>query len=154
MASQTVTTAAFSVTQALNVLQSDTTVLYQKLRSYHWNVTGQQFFMLHELFEKLYREIADTNDALAERATALGAAPVRTLEEQLSMALLKEDPTTPESGNMVRNVLVDLELLTGRLRELARDAELEGDIGTTNLANETADRNEKTIWMLKAYLKH
>jgi starvation-inducible DNA-binding protein len=153
MASKSVTTAVFSVTQALNVLQADTTVLYQKLRSYHWNVTGQQFFMLHELFEKLYREIADTNDALAERATALGAAPVRTLEEQLSMALLKEDRTTPESGNMVRNVLVDLELLTGRLRELARDAEREGDIGTTNLANETADRNEKTIWMLKAYLK-
>lgn len=147
------TTAIFSVPQALNVLQADTTVLYQKLRSYHWNVTGQQFFMLHELFEKLYREIADTNDALAERATALGAAPVRTLEEQLSMALLKEDRTTPESGNMVRNVLVDLELLTGRLRELARDAERAGDIGTTNLANETADRNEKTIWMLKSYLK-
>jgi starvation-inducible DNA-binding protein len=75
MASETVTTAAFSVTQALNVLQSDTTVLYQKLRSYHWNVTGQQFFMLHELFEKLYREVADVGDALAERALALGAFP-------------------------------------------------------------------------------
>ncbi len=153
MASKSVTTAVFSVPQALNVLQADTTVLYQKLRSYHWNVTGQQFFMLHELFEKLYREIADTNDALAERAIALGAPPVRTLEEQLSMAILKEDRNTPESGNMVRNVLVDLELLTGRLRELARDAEREGDIGTTNLAQDTADRNEKTIWMLKAYLK-
>jgi starvation-inducible DNA-binding protein len=153
MASKAVTTATFSVPQALNVLQADTTVLYQKLRSYHWNVTGQHFFMLHELFEKLYREIADTNDALAERAVALGASPVRTLQEQLSMALLKEDRTTPDSGTMVRNILVDLELLTGRLRELARDAEREGDIGTTNLANDTADRSEKTIWMLKACLK-
>lgn len=153
MASKTVTTTAFSVTQSLNVLQSDTTVLYQKLRSYHWNVTGQQFFMLHELFEKLYREVADIGDALAERAIALGASPVRTLEEQLSMALLKEDRTTPGGLNMIRNVLIDLELLTGRLRELARDAEREADIATTDLANDTADRNEKTIWMLKAYLK-
>jgi DNA-binding ferritin-like protein len=31
--------------------------------------------MLHELFEKLYREVADVGDALAERALALGAFP-------------------------------------------------------------------------------
>jgi starvation-inducible DNA-binding protein len=153
MASKTVTTAAFSVPQALNVLQADTTIFYQKLRSYHWNVTGQQFFMLHELFEKLYREVADLNDALAERANAVGAVPVRTLEEQLSIARLKEDRTTPESSKMVRNILVDLELLTKHLRGLARDAEREGDIGTTNLVNDAADRNEKSIWMLRACLK-
>jgi starvation-inducible DNA-binding protein len=152
MASKTVTTA-FSVPQALNVLQSDTTVFYQKLRSYHWNVTGQQFFMLHDLFEKLYRETADANDAFAERAIALGASPVRTLEEQLSMALLKEDRTIPDSRNMVRNVQLDLELLMGRLRQLARDAERDRDVATMNLASNIADRWEKTAWMLRAYSK-
>jgi starvation-inducible DNA-binding protein len=153
MASETVTTAAFSVTQALNVLQSDTMVLYQKLRSYHWNVTGQQFFMLHELFEKLYREVADVGDALAERALALGALPMRTLEEQLSIARLKEDRTTPDSRNMVRSVLVDLELLNASLRDLARQAQRDADVATTNLADGIADRNEKTAWMLRACLK-
>lgn len=66
------------------------------------------------------------------------------------MARIEKDRTAPDSRNMVRNVLVDLELLTSHLRELARHA----DVATTNLADGMADRNEKTAWMLRAYLKN
>jgi starvation-inducible DNA-binding protein len=37
-------------TEHLNQLVADYQVLYQKLRSYHWNVTGRDFFTLHPVF--------------------------------------------------------------------------------------------------------
>ncbi len=40
--------------QELDLLLADFHVVYQNLRNDHWNVTGPQFFQLHELFEKLY----------------------------------------------------------------------------------------------------
>ncbi|NJK86607.1 MAG: hypothetical protein HC906_12205 [Bacteroidales bacterium] len=36
----------------LNKLIASYHVFYQKLRNFHWNVTGQDFFDLHQHFEK------------------------------------------------------------------------------------------------------
>ena len=35
----------------LTTLLADQMVLYAKLRKFHWNVTGENFFQLHEAFE-------------------------------------------------------------------------------------------------------
>jgi starvation-inducible DNA-binding protein len=40
----------------LNVLLADYHMYYQKLRNFHWNVTGQNFFDLHVQFEDMYNE--------------------------------------------------------------------------------------------------
>jgi starvation-inducible DNA-binding protein len=85
MATAKVTT--ISLEQPMRALQSDYAILYQKLRAYHWTVRGEQFFLLHELFEKLYHQAADAQDGLAERMVALGFPPARTLKEQLTTAL-------------------------------------------------------------------
>jgi starvation-inducible DNA-binding protein len=134
----------------MRALQSDYAILYQKLRAYHWTVRGEQFFLLHELFEKLYHQAADAQDGLAERMVALGFPPARTLKEQLTTTRLKEDATSPDAMAMVRNVLSDFVFLNQTLRELARDASQLSDTATMNLADAIADRNEKTVWMLRA----
>ena len=40
-----------NVVKALNLLLANYQVHYQKLRDFHWNVTGPDFFDLHEQFE-------------------------------------------------------------------------------------------------------
>jgi starvation-inducible DNA-binding protein len=127
-------------------------VLYFKLRSYHWTVTGRQFYNLHKLFEDLYEELAEVVDTLAERLMAIGALPVLTLAEQLKNSRLKED-ASPKTGSMVSNIVADLDKMTAFLRDLAREAERAQDVATMNLADGIADKNEKALWMLRAYLK-
>ena len=36
--------------QELNILLADYHLYYQKLRNFHWNVIGKNFFDLHEKF--------------------------------------------------------------------------------------------------------
>jgi len=136
----------------LAVLLSDYQVLYMKLRGYHWTVTGPLFFGLHAKFEELYDDAAEKVDALAERLAARGARPPLTLKEQLGLARLKEDAGQPSANDMVRNVAADLETLNGSLRALEKAAESAGDAATQNLAQGYADGQEKTIWMLRAFL--
>ena len=38
----------------LNKLLASYAVYQQKLKNFHWNIIGQDFFELHELFEKMY----------------------------------------------------------------------------------------------------
>ncbi|KAB2857344.1 MAG: DNA starvation/stationary phase protection protein, partial [Anaerolineae bacterium] len=60
----------------LNDALADQHVLYIKLRNYHWNVTGPRFYMLHELFEDQYNQIAAAIDETAERVRAMGGRPL------------------------------------------------------------------------------
>ena len=78
-----------AMTDTLNALLADYQVHYQRMRNYHWNVRGPQFFQLHAKFEELYTGAALKVDELAERVLTLGARPYSTLAEAL------EVPTGP-----------------------------------------------------------
>jgi len=136
----------------LGLLVADYQVLYQKLRNYHWNVKGPQFFELHNQFMTMYEEAATRVDDFAERILALGDRPPSTLKEQLGLARLKEDPEVPAADKMVQNVAADLTTLTAALRKGAKVAADANDERSFNLLTETADAQEKTTWMLRAYL--
>jgi starvation-inducible DNA-binding protein len=136
----------------LNLLLADYQVHYQKLRNYHWNVRGPMFFELHLKFEELYTGANVKVDDIAERVLALGVRPLSTLKEQLGAATLQEDATVPDAPTMVKNTLADLEVLNGRLRSLVQQSADAGDVGTANLLEPMADEQEKTAWMLKAFL--
>ena len=140
------------VQPVLNTLLADYQVLYQKLRNYHWNVRGPMFFELHAKFEELYDEAALRVDEIAERVGTLGGRPISTLAGALEKARLKEDPGQAGPQEMVANLVADYERLNGHLREASRKAEKAGDAGTFNLLEGFADSQEKTVWMLKAYL--
>ena len=139
--------------QSLNALLSDYQVFYQKLRNYHWNVRGPFFFGLHAHFEAMYDETAGKVDELAERIAALGGRPLSTFAEYLEHARLGEDRKIPGAEDMVRNLLVDLESLTGYLREALADEAVSKDSATANLLEEMADGQEKGAWMLRSFLE-
>ena len=137
--------------QQLNRLLADHLVHYQKLRGYHWNVRGPLFFELHAKFEALYGEAAETVDAIAERILALGGRPISTLAEGLALARLKEDSGSPSAHDMVRALVDDLGELVPALRGTAESARA-SDPATANLLEGFADGQEKTTWMLRAFL--
>ena len=140
------------VAESLNKLLANYQVHYQKLRNYHWNVRGPMFFDLHMKFEEMYTGAALKVDELAERVLALGTKPLSTLKEQLAAATLEEDAGDPDALGMVASTLADLEALNTELRAAAKQAGEAGDDGTFNLLEPFADEQEKTAWMLRAYL--
>ncbi len=143
---------ANNTSDTLNQILADYQVLYQKLRTYHWNVTGRHFFGLHAKFEELYNDVNEKVDEVAERIRALGGKPLGTLSAQASAARLKEDDGSPDGIRMVQNVVADLEAINGFLRDAVAKAEEANDRATANLLDGFADGQEKTLWMLKAFL--
>ena len=139
------------VIDGLNGLLADGTVLYQKLRHYHWNVEGPHFFELHVKFEELYTRWAVTNDELAERVRTIGGTPLHTLKAVLHVATLEEDPAIPEPHEMVARLAADLRAIHERAGVVLGEAEDAGDRGTANLLDALRDALEKDVWMLRAW---
>jgi starvation-inducible DNA-binding protein len=139
------------IVAGLNRLLADSTVFYQKLRHYHWNVDGRHFFELHGKFEELYERWAGAIDEIAERILMLGETPLHTLQSLLAAARLDEDETTPAADAMVDAVVADLEALHGFTGGVIEAAESAGDRGTANLLDDLRDGMEKDVWMLRAW---
>lgn len=139
------------VVNHLNTLIADFTVFYQKLRHYHWNVKGEQFFKLHEKFEEIYTETGDVIDQLAERVVGLESVPLHTLAHMLESTGLEEDVDLPAADVMVTRTVNDIEKINGQLRKAIDAAEKADDRTTTNLLDDVHDGLEAHLWMLKSW---
>ncbi len=150
MVTTTATPQATELVTELRTSTANAAVFYQRLRRYHWHVTGPRFFELHTKFEELYTEWATVVDALAERILALGGEVPATLGEVLETAELADRDGAANADDMVMQVLADLAVMDKRLLKAIAHAETAGDRASTNLLDGIRDQQEQHAWMLRA----
>ncbi|TQI70396.1 starvation-inducible DNA-binding protein [Gramella sp. Hel_I_59] len=135
----------------LNILLADYHIYYQKLRNFHWNVIGKNFFDLHEKFEELYDEAKLKVDEIAERILTLRYQPTSNMSEYLKDSNLKESPSDISDSKMIEILLEDHGLLLKQMRKVVEIADKSGDEGTIDLIGAYIRELEKTSWMLDAW---
>lgn len=140
------------ITKSLNVLLANYNIHYQRLRNYHWNVKGSDFFDLHEEFEKLYLEALRNMDDIAERIRIFGESPLSTLQEYLETSELKETGSQLSSELMVRELLSDYRILLQYMFAVVDVASTHGDSGTEEMVKRFIHDVEKHHWMLSAFM--
>ncbi len=139
------------IVETLNLLLANYSVFYQKLRNFHWNVVGSDFFDLHEKFEELYTFTAESIDQVAERIRIFGHTPLSTLKDYLENSQIEEAGTDLASDEMVAEVIRDLETIESFLVDVVDTAGEAGDVGTTDMMNKMMKVIEKEHWMLSAF---
>ncbi len=143
-----------TLTEKLNVYLANQTLMYTKLHNLHWYVVGPSFFTLHERFEELYDETTEIIDEVAERMLALEMKPVGSLKAVLDLATIKELPDQDiNSKDAVTLLASDFETIIADTKELMELAEKEDDIVTADILTGYLEKYQKTMWMLKAYLR-
>lgn len=137
----------------LNVLLSNFQVYYQSLRGMHWNIKGRRFFDLHLKFEELYNDAQLKIDLIAERVLTLGGRPLHTFEDYLKFNKLTV-------GKNISNDEVSIQLIVSSLcqllqieREILSKASEINDEGTSSMMSDFVVEQEKTIWMMNAWLE-
>lgn len=141
------------VIESLSELLANYQVFYTNLRGLHWNIQGDKFYELHELYEEYYNEMAENIDEVAERIVILGGTPTNSFSDYLELATVGEITSVSDWKAGVDNVFSTLQILLGQLRALHVLAIKAGDQGTVSLANHGIKNFEKKIWMLSAYCK-
>ena len=137
--------------ESMNQLLANYSVHYQKLRNFHWNVKGADFFDIHEEFEKQYNEAKVAIDDIAERIRVFGQSPMSTMSEYLKTSKIKEIGTDLTSLEMVREIIKDYEMLLEVLFNVVEVAIDHGDSGTEDMVKGFIKKIEKHHWMLSAF---
>jgi len=141
------------VVSELNVLLADYHVYYQKLRNFHWNIVGKNFFDLHQRFEEMYNDTKTKIDEIAERIVTLKYHPISRLSDYIEVSRIKESSPLLTDIEMVREIVNDHKTLLEQLGKVIDRANSAADEGTVDLIGAYIRELEKSTWMLNAWMK-
>jgi starvation-inducible DNA-binding protein len=142
------------IASGLKDLLADTYALMAQTHVAHWNVEGPGFFQLHAAFQTQYEELFEAVDEVAERLRALDVLAPGGLSTLAAGSVVAEIPIEQIPARAyVEHLLDSHELLLERAANLRDAAGEAGDKETEDLAIGRIQSHQKTVWMLKSFLK-
>ena len=143
---------SLALSNDLNELLANFQRYYQNLRGIHWNIKGKRFFDLHIKFEELYNDANIKVDEIAERILTLGGVPLHTYEDYIAKSKVPVGKNITKDEDAIRLIVDSLSkllLIERRILNTAGDAD---DEGTNSMMSDFITEQEKTVWMMKAWL--
>ena len=141
-----------ALAEDLNVLLANFQRYYQNLRGIHWNIRGKSFFDLHVKFEELYNDANTKVDEIAERILTLGGTPFHTFEDYQAHSKVPVGKNISEDEHAIRLIVDSLKELLILERQILDSSDDAGDEGTNSMMSDFITEQEKTVWMMKAWL--
>lgn len=136
----------------LNELLANFQLYYQNLRGIHWNIKGRAFFDLHVKFEELYTDANLKVDEIAERILTLGATPLHTFDDYIKAAKVPVGKNISKDDKAVELIVESLSELLKMERFILERSGDANDEGTSSMMSDFITEQEKTVWMMKAWL--
>lgn len=146
------TVKAKELANDLNHLLANFQIYYQNLRGIHWNIKGKRFFDLHVKFEELYTDANAKVDEIAERILTLGETPFHTFEDYSAHAQVPIGKNISQDEKAVTLIVDSLTELLKIERDILDKAGDANDEGTNSMMSGFITEQEKTVWMMKAWL--
>jgi starvation-inducible DNA-binding protein len=137
----------------LNVLLANFQIYYQTLRGLHWNIRGRRFFDLHLKFEELYNDSQLKIDLIAERVLTLSGIPLHTFDDYLKNNKLEIGSNIHNDEKAINLIVDSLSKLLIIEREILNKSSQISDEGTSSMMSDFISEQEKTIWMMNAWLE-
>lgn len=145
-------TAIKKVTDSLSDLLANHQIYYTNLRGLHWDIKGDKFFELHELYEEYYNNEASSIDEVAERIAMLGGHPENRFSEYIKKSNIKETHRISDWEAGLKQVIATMKTLLEKYRKLLVLANEAEDSGTVSLARKHITDIETNLWKLTAYM--
>ena len=140
------------ISKDLNLLLANFQRYYQNLRGIHWNIKGKRFFDLHLKFEELYTDANLKVDMIAERILTLGGVPLHTFEDYIESSSVPLGKNITKDDDAIRLIVDSLKELLTIERGILNASDEANDEGTNSMMSDFITEQEKTVWMMKAWL--
>ncbi|MBX0323292.1 DNA starvation/stationary phase protection protein [Halomicroarcula sp. F13] len=142
------------IIDALNQDLADAYTLYHQLKKHHWNVEGAEFRDLHVFLGEAAGNVEAAADEIAERAQALGGAPIAGGAEQAEHASVEyEGQDVYDIRTSLHNDLQMYGDVIESLRDHIELAENLGDHATAQILREILVETEEDAHHIEHYLE-
>jgi starvation-inducible DNA-binding protein len=137
----------------LNQRLADAIDLQSQCKQAHWNVKGDNFIALHELFDKVNEDAEDYVDLIAERSVQLGGTAEGTVRMVAKRSLLSEySAQGPNWKDHVEALSHALATFGEFARQGIESANTLNDADSADIFTEISRGVDKWLWMVEAHL--
>jgi starvation-inducible DNA-binding protein len=144
-----------AVVSGLQTLLADSYALMAQTHLAHWNVEGPNFFQLHVAFQGQYEELFTAVDEIAERLRALDVYAPGGLATLAKGSRIEEMATgAAPAKDFVAHLVESHEMLLENAHTLRKSCETAGDLETQDMVIKRIQTHDKTLWMLRSFLKN
>ncbi|VEU75541.1 DPS protein homolog [Mycoplasmopsis maculosa] len=91
----------------LKKVQANLQIFYQKLSNIHWNISGLEFFEIHEEVDKLRENTLDFIDEIAEKILMKNDLALGSYKEILELSKLQEIQSQEFNYNLAAKIIID-----------------------------------------------
>ena len=143
----------------MNTLEQLTQVFNDNFTTYfrshvaHVNIVGRNFASDHKLLEKVYEDLQEQIDSIAEKIRTLNGFMPNNLQDVIADSHIPSFAMEGSSEELIKEVRDDLEHLKGCYEDLIRVSEDERHDEIANYAQDRVLALAKHIWMLNATLE-
>ena len=136
----------------LNQRLADAIDLQSQCKQAHWNVKGDNFIALHELFDKINEDVEDYVDLIAERSVQLGGTADGTVRMVAKRSLLGEySAQGPNWKDHVEALSHALATFGEYARQGIESTNTLNDADTADIFTEISRGVDKWLWMVEAH---
>lgn len=139
--------------ERMKVVLATSFSFYLKTHYFHWNVEGPNFPQYHELFGKIYEEVFDSIDSIAEHIRALDAYAPGSLGRFKELSSIMDETNVPSGIIMCQKLLKDNDTLLQDLMFAYTEADKAKELGLANFLQDRMDIHKKHGWMLRSTIK-
>ncbi len=127
--------------------------LQAQTKQAHWNVRGDNFIAIHELFDRVATELIGFYDEIAERTGALGGTAEGTVQTAAKKSFLKPYPLgIADSHAHIDAITTALAEFGKSVRKAIDDADGFGDADTADLFTSISRGIDQQIWLIESHL--
>lgn len=127
-------------------------IYYQNLRNFHWNVEGENFYTLHELFEHQYNKAKTNIDDIVERQITIGVQPLSKMSDYLKQSKIVEANVGLTDRQMMNTLYDNQTALMALLNNCIEWAKDNDDEATIDLLGSILSDMEIDNWQFGAWL--
>lgn len=136
--------------QALKSAVATVFSFYLKTYNCHWNVTGDRFFMYHQLYEEIYTDVHQSVDQLAEAIRKQGGYAPGGLKRYAELSPIEDLQEHTTAERMCEILHEDNKLVLQALYRVFAEAEKVNAQGVVDLIGTRISQHEKWEWFLRA----
>lgn len=138
----------------LNRILADAIDLKLQTKQAHWNVKGENFIALHELFDAIATEVEGAVDLIAERIVQLGGVAIGTVQAVAKQSRLDEFPVAiSESRKHVDVLSGAIAAFNAPARKAIDEVDGFDDAITADMLTGIVRGLDKQLWFVESHLE-
>jgi HK97 family phage prohead protease len=139
--------------EELTELLADVVSFYFRAHGAHWNVKGSDFSEYHKLFLKIYEDVYESIDPIAENLRKLGSIAPFTLGSFMALRCLEDAPAILQDPIALANDLLQAnDMILDELSDAFDCASMYNQQGITNFLAGRIDSHQYWKWQLTVSL--